>query len=131
MNGAGSSVLVIEDNPINRELVVTILESCGFTVLQANDATSGIALARAEHPSVILMDVGLPDVDGLAATRILKADPSTAAIPVIAVSAHAMKADESRALAIGCDAYITKPIDTRSLPMIVGRFAERAVTHRR
>ena len=118
-------VLVVEDNRMNRELAATILNAAGFTVLQAADAETGIALARSEQPNVILMDVGLPGVDGLAATRILKADAGTSAIPVIAVSAHAMKMDEARALASGCDAYLTKPIDTRALASIVGRFADR------
>jgi CheY-like chemotaxis protein len=118
-------VLVVEDNAMNRELAVTILEAAGFVVVQAVDAESGVALAFEEHPDVILMDVGLPGVDGLAATRTLKDDPRTASIPVIAVSAHAMKVDESRALAYGADAYVTKPIDTRSLAEIVRRFAER------
>ena len=118
-------ILVVEDNIMNRELVVTVLEAAGFTALQCDDAEHAIALAASELPDVILMDVGLPGIDGLAATRMLKGDPRTANIPVVAVSAHAMKADETRALAAGCHAYLTKPIDTRSLPMIVRRFLAR------
>jgi CheY-like chemotaxis protein len=115
-------ILIVEDNLMNRELVVTVLEAAGFIVLQSEDAEQALAVAISEHPDVILMDVGLPGIDGLAATRMLKGDPRTAHIPVVAVSAHAMKADETRALAAGCHAYLTKPIDVRSLPMIVRGF---------
>lgn len=118
-------VLVVEDNAMNRELAVTILEAAGFLVLQAVDAESGVAMAIEEQPDVILMDVGLPGVDGLAAAQSLKFDARTTSIPIVAVSAHAMKLDEQRALAHGCDAYITKPIDTRALADIVRRFARR------
>src|SRR5439155_9420825 len=86
------------------------------------DAEKGIALAKAEKPSLILMDVGLPGIDGLSATGILKRAAETKEIPVVALTAHAMKGDEEKALAAGCAGYIRKPIDTRALPQMVARF---------
>ena len=103
-------VLIIEDLPINMLLTVAILERAGHQAIEAETATAGIALARLHRPDVILMDIQLPDMDGLAATRILKADPQLQAIPVIAVTAFAMKGDEDAVIAAGCDGYVTKPI---------------------
>jgi len=106
-------VLVVEDNPTNMELVVDLLEAAGFQVLKAFTAEVGMALARTEQPDVIVMDVGLPGMDGLTATRVLKGDPKTKHIPIIATTSHAMKGDEENILAAGCECYITKPINTR------------------
>lgn len=106
-------ILVVEDTPVNLELVVDLLEAAGHTVLTAEAAEPGIALARREVPDLILMDVDLPGIDGLAATRLLKQDPATRAIPVIALTAHAMPQDERDARCAGCVGYLTKPIDTR------------------
>ncbi|MEO8154747.1 MAG: response regulator [Rhizobacter sp.] len=103
-------VLIIEDLPINMLLTVAILERAGHQAIEAETAAAGIALARTQRPDVILMDIQLPDMDGLAATRILKADPQLQSIPVIAVTAFAMKGDEEAVLAAGCDGYVTKPI---------------------
>jgi len=103
-------VLVIEDNPDNMLLTVILLESVGHVVLPAIDAEAGLALARKERPDLILMDVQLPGMDGLAATALLKADEATRAIPVIALTALAMKGDEERIRAAGCDGYIAKPM---------------------
>ncbi len=103
-------VLIIEDLPVNMLLTVAILERAGHTTLEAETATDGIALAREHRPDVILMDIQLPDMDGLAATRILKADPQMRHTPVIAVTAFAMKGDEATMRAAGCDGYITKPL---------------------
>jgi two-component system, cell cycle response regulator DivK len=119
---AGEKILVVEDNPVNMELTADILGAAGYTVLQAENAERGIALARTERPALILMDVRLPGMDGLSATEILKAEPETRAIPVVALTAHAMKGDEAKALAAGCEGYITKPIDTRALPHEVAGF---------
>jgi CheY-like chemotaxis protein len=119
---AGEKILVIEDNPVNRELTADILGAAGYTVLQAENAERGIALARVERPALILMDVRLPGMDGLSATEILKGEAETREIPVVALTAHAMKGDEEKALAAGCEGYITKPIDTRSLPQGVAGF---------
>ena len=105
-----AKVLVIEDNPINMTLAVFLLQSVGHTVISASDAEAGLALARAEHPSLILMDIQLPGMDGLEATGVLKRDVETRTIPVIALTALAMKGDEERIRAAGCDGYIAKPI---------------------
>jgi len=103
-------VLVIEDNPANMKLVALLLDNVGHAVLRAVDAETGLMLARAEHPDLILMDVQLPGMDGFAATAILKQDPATAGIPVIALTSMAMKADQERSQVAGCDAYIAKPL---------------------
>jgi two-component system cell cycle response regulator DivK len=103
-------VLIIEDLPINMLLAVAILQRAGHQAIEAETASAGIALARKHLPDNILMDIQLPDMDGLAATRLIKADPQLQAIPVIAVTAFAMKGDEEAVRAAGCDGYITKPI---------------------
>ena len=107
------TVLVIEDNPMNMKLVKTLLRVDGYNILEAEEATSGIDLARSQNPDLILMDIQLPGMDGLEATRLIKADSALQGIPVIAISAHAMEGDAQSALDAGCDAYITKPLDTR------------------
>jgi len=103
-------VLIVEDNPANMTLAVFLLESAGHSVIRATNAEVGLTLARAEHPHLILMDIQLPGMDGLAATVLLKQDPATRAIPVIALTALAMKGDEARIRAAGCDGYIAKPL---------------------
>jgi two-component system, cell cycle response regulator DivK len=103
-------VLVVEDNPANMTLATFLLKSAGHTVLSATDAESGLTLARSEQPDLILMDIQLPGMDGLQATALLKADEATRAIPVIALTALAMKGDEERIRAAGCDGYIAKPM---------------------
>ena len=110
-----ASILVIEDNPANMKLVSLLLLRVGHTVLCAVDAEAGLILARTDHPDLILMDIQLPGLDGLAATVLLKQDPTTAAIPVIALTAMAMKDDEEKAKAAGCDGYIPKPLRFREL----------------
>ncbi|NOY80595.1 MAG: response regulator [Kiritimatiellaeota bacterium] len=113
-HGRQRTVLVVEDNPLNLELVTDVMTAHGWRVLQASRAAEGIALARSHNPDVILMDVSLPGMDGLRATAALARDPCTRDIPVIGVSAHAMKGDEKAAFRAGCCGYITKPIDVRS-----------------
>jgi two-component system cell cycle response regulator DivK len=105
-----AKVLVVEDNPTNMTLAVFLLESVGHTVLRASDAEVGLRLAREEHPALILMDIQLPGMDGLEATQVLKREESTRTIPVIALTALAMKGDEERIRAAGCDGYIAKPM---------------------
>jgi len=107
-------VLLIEDNPLNLELAVDLLEIDGHEVLTATTAEKGIELAKKETPDLILMDISLPGMDGLEATRILKKDETTKNIPIVAMSAHAMKGDEEKAREAGCVGYIKKPIDTKS-----------------
>lgn len=115
-------ILVVEDNPANLKLATFLLESAGHEVLSAPDAEAGLALARGAQPALILMDIQLPGMDGLEATGELKRDGATRGIPVIALTALAMKGDEERILAAGCDGYIAKPIDYRSFLATVGRF---------
>jgi len=115
-------ILVVEDDPLNMELVSDLLTVHGYTVLQATTGQEALALAAREQPDLILMDIGLPGMDGLAACRALKADPTTVAIPVVALTAYAMRGDEEKIMAAGCDGYITKPIDTRQFAHIVARF---------
>ena len=110
-----SKILVVEDNPANIKLATFLLEKAGHSVLSAMDAEAGLALARAEQPDLILMDIQLPGMDGLEATTLLKQDPATRAIPVIALTALAMKGDEERSHAAGCDGYIAKPLRYQEL----------------
>jgi two-component system cell cycle response regulator DivK len=105
-----ATVLVVEDNAANMKLATFLLQGAGHTVLRATDAETGLTLARTEQPSLILMDIQLPGMDGLAATAVLKRDEATRAIPVIALTALAMKGDEERIRAAGCDGYIAKPM---------------------
>ena len=117
-----ATVLVVEDNPANMTLAVFLLQSAGHTVLSAIDAEAGLTLARTEHPNLILMDIQLPGMDGLEATVLLKRDEGTRDIPVIALTALAMKGDEERIRAAGCDGYIAKPLAYRDfLATIAGQ----------
>ncbi len=104
-------ILVIEDNENNRVLLTRRLKARGHEVLTAEDAEQGLALAQSGLSDLILMDIGLPGLDGWAATRRLKAHPATRQIPIIALTAHAMQGDREKAVEAGCDAYETKPID--------------------
>ncbi|HXP95294.1 MAG TPA: response regulator [Telmatospirillum sp.] len=106
-------ILIIEDNAANMKLVVVLLEKEGYEVLQATDAEDGIRLTRERHPDLILMDVQLPRMDGLTATRLLKGDLATRDIRIVALTAFAMPGDHERIAAAGCDGYITKPIHYR------------------
>jgi two-component system, cell cycle response regulator DivK len=122
-----TTVLVIEDTPANMKLVTMLLEHSGYAVLQATDAPAGIALAREHHPQLILMDMQLPGMDGLEATRVLKTDPATQdikAVRVVALTAFAMKGDEQRMLHAGCDGYIAKPIQYKDFLVEVARLLE-------
>jgi two-component system cell cycle response regulator DivK len=104
-----ATVVIVEDNPANLKLARLVLERAGHRVIAASAAEEGIELARAQQPDMVLMDVQLPGIDGLAATAQLKADPATAHIPVVALTAFAMKGDEERIRAAGCDGYLSKP----------------------
>lgn len=108
-------ILLVEDNEMNRDMLSRRLERKGYTVTCAMDGQEGVAKARAERPDLILMDMSLPVLDGWAATKQLKADDGTRAIPVIALTAHAMAEDEARAREAGCDDYDTKPVELERL----------------
>ena len=111
-------ILLVEDNEMNRDMLSRRLERKGYQILIAVDGGEGIELARAQAPDLILMDMSLPVVDGWEATRRLKAAPETQQIPVIALTAHAMRGDQEKALEAGCDDYDTKPVD---LPRLLGK----------
>jgi two-component system cell cycle response regulator DivK len=115
-------VLVVEDNPVNLELVAALLESEGCGVILAETADVSLRLAVTERPDLIVMDIQLPGMSGHDATRRLKADPATAAIPVVALTAHAMRGEEARAREAGFDAFLTKPIDTQAFRETLRRF---------
>ena len=114
-------ILIVEDVEYNRDLLVQLLEE-EYDVMTAADGAAGVEAAARERPDLILMDLSLPVVDGWEATRRLKARPETAAIPVIALTAHAMQGDEDKARACGCDDYLTKPIDEDQLFAKLERF---------
>jgi CheY-like chemotaxis protein len=117
MNGA--SILVVDDNNTNLKLVSDVLEFDGYRIMKASDAEAAQAIIRSTPPDLILMDIALPGMDGLTLTRQLKADEATRHIIIVALTAFAMKGDDQKARDAGCDGYITKPIDTRTLPAAV------------
>jgi CheY-like chemotaxis protein len=118
-------VLVVEDIAVNLMLTEAVLAGAGYRVISAGNAAEALERLGEQRPDVILMDIQLPGEDGLSLTRRLKADPAMASIPVIALTAHAMKGDQEAAEAAGCDGYISKPIDTRNLAAQVGAVVER------
>lgn len=121
MSAPKATVLIVEDNALNLELATDLLTGLGYAVQQANSAEEGLRLARAQPPSLILMDLRLPGMDGYAALRDLRGDARTSSIPIVALTAQAMKGDEEAALQAGFDGYIPKPIDTRTLGQTVAR----------
>jgi CheY-like chemotaxis protein len=114
-------ILLVEDNEMNRDMLSRRLEKRGYTLVIAVDGADGVAKARAELPDLILMDMSLPVLDGWEATKQLKADPATARIPVIALTAHAMESDRQQALDAGCDDFDTKPVE---LPRLLVKIEE-------
>lgn len=122
---AGESILIIEDNPINLKLVQVLLKKEGYNILTATDATEALALLKDFHPHLILMDLQLPGMDGLQLTKLLKKNPHTQDIIIVALTAYAMKGDKDRAIDAGCDGYITKPFDTRGLSATIASFLKK------
>jgi two-component system cell cycle response regulator DivK len=116
---AGEPILIVDDNPTNLKLARVLLAGEGYVVETANDGEEMLKLLERFTPRLILMDIQLPGVDGLELTRRLRADPTRRDIAIVALTAYAMKGDEDKALAAGCDGYITKPIDVDTLPRIV------------
>jgi two-component system cell cycle response regulator DivK len=124
MNGATKTVLVVEDNDLNMKLFHDLLEAHGYNILQTKDGMEALQLARQHHPDLILMDIQLPEVSGLEVTKWLKEDEKLKSIPVIAVTAFAMKGDEEKIREGGCEAYIAKPISVTSFLQTVERFVD-------
>ena len=122
---AGELILIVEDNDKNLKLVRDLLQVKGYRTLEAGTAEEGLALATTHLPQLILMDIQLPGMDGVTAVGHLKAEPRTAAIPVVALTAFAMKDDRERFLNAGFDDYLIKPIDVREFPEQVRRYCER------
>ena len=108
---SGKNILLVEDNPVNRRLAVFLLRSQGYEVREATTALEALEMLEKERPDLIVMDIQLPGMDGLEATRKIKAQPATTDIPIIAVTSYAMKGDREKAMAAGCAGYVTKPID--------------------
>jgi CheY-like chemotaxis protein len=119
-------ILVVDDNPTNLKLVSDVLAFDGYRILKAVDAEEAQSLIQQCPPDLILTDIALPGMDGLTMTRLLKDDPKTRHIPIVALTAFAMKGDDQKAQVAGCDGYITKPIDTRKLSSQVAEFLARA-----
>lgn len=115
-------ILVVEDNALNMKLVRALLQLENYNVLEADSAETGIRLAKEHHPSLILMDIQLPGMDGFSATRMIKADPDLADVPVVALTALAMIGDRQKALDAGCAGYISKPLDTKAFPGLIAGF---------
>ena len=108
-------ILIVEDEPRNLKLFRDLLQRIGYETIEATDGEQGVELARARNPDLILMDIMMPKMDGIEATRILKADTATKNIPILALTSYAMKGDRERTLEAGCDGYIAKPVDIQEL----------------
>ena len=121
-SGARKTVLIVEDNELNMKLFHDLIEACGHDTLETRDGIEALKLAREHHPDLILMDIQLPEVSGLEVTRWLKEDDDLRAIPVVAVTAFAMKGDEEKIRSGGCQAYIAKPISVNDFLETIGRF---------
>lgn len=121
---ADKTILIVEDNVLNRKLLEIILQPYGYRLLIAINGREAIEIATREQPGLILMDMHLPKISGYDATKTLKSQPETAHIPIVALTAHAMADERQRALAVGCDDYISKPIDTRVFPDQVRQYLD-------
>ena len=118
-------ILLIEDNPQNRYLASFLMEARGWEMVHAEDGPAGIELAAKSQPALILLDIQLPGMDGYAVARALRADPTLASIPIVAVTSYAMAGDRERCLAAGCNGYIEKPIDPETFAVDVEQFVVR------
>jgi CheY-like chemotaxis protein len=124
-------IFVVDDNPVNLKLVCDVLEFEGYTIGRAADAEEAQEILREATPDLILMDVALPGMDGLTLTRKLKSEARWRHVPIVALTAFAMKGDDEKARAAGCDAYITKPINTRKLPEQIAEILRNAAEGKR
>ncbi len=122
MSNNGKTVLLVEDNEDNRIVYSTILEHFGYVVIEALNGEEGIAKARSEMPDLILMDISIPVIDGWEATQVLKRDPATRSIPIIALTAHALAADREKPIEVGCDSYLAKPCEPKTVVGEVRKF---------
>jgi CheY-like chemotaxis protein len=113
LTGKAPTILLVEDNEDNRRIYATILAHAGYRVLEATDGEEGISMAEQHLPEMILMDVSIPKINGWEATRLLKANPRTSGIPIVALTAHALASDREKAMDAGCDGYIPKPAEPR------------------
>jgi CheY-like chemotaxis protein len=127
---ANEPILVVDDNPLNLKLARLLLDMEGYQVRTAEHAPSALAVLESFHPRLILMDIQLPGMDGLELTQRLRANPSLDDVIILALTAYAMEADEQKALDVGCDGYIAKPLDTRGLPGVVRAYLDRPVNVR-
>lgn len=123
-----ATVLVVEDNEDNRALVVKVLSRCGYRVLEASTGEEALDVAGRDRPDLVLMDLNLMGMNGFEATRRLKEDPELSGVPVVALTAYAMVGDRERALAAGCDGYLSKPVDVRRLPEQVEEFLQEGAS---
>lgn len=121
---AGEKILIVEDNPLNLELISDILEAKGYAITAAVTGTDALKQVDIEAPDLILMDIQLPGIDGLTVTGMIKKKPGLEDIPIIALTAHAMRGDEKKAREAGCDGYISKPIDTRAITKTIQSFLD-------
>jgi two-component system cell cycle response regulator DivK len=126
---AGDPILVVDDNAANRRLAQAVLEGAGHEVHAVPDAEDALEAVASLHPTLILMDIQLPGLDGLELTRLLKADPATRDIVVLATTAYAMSGDEAKATEAGCDGYMTKPIDVHALCEVVSKHLDQVQDH--
>jgi len=120
----GKTIVMVEDNPDNRRIYTVLLRHFGYEVVEAADAETGLKLVYERHPDLVLMDISLPRMDGFEATERLKQDPRTAAIPVVALTAHAFDEDRQRAREIGFDGYLVKPVEPRRVLKEVQHFLD-------
>jgi two-component system cell cycle response regulator DivK len=121
----GKAILIVEDDPKNLKLFQTLLQVNGYETLEATDGMYGVEVAKKKKPDLILMDVQLPRMDGLEATKILKEDEKMRHTPIVALTGFAMKGDEERIRSAGCDGYITKPIDTKEFLKFITNYLPR------
>ena len=122
---SNAEILIVDDNPVNLKLAKLLLTGEGYNVRTAADAEEALRILQEFDPRLILMDIQLPGMDGLELTRRLKADPATRNIKILGLTAYAMKGDEEKILAAGCDGYVSKPIDTRTLPGLIEDYLAR------
>ena len=122
---SNKNVMVVEDNEKNRKLIRVVLKAKGYNVIEATTGEEALSLLKEQIPDIILMDIQLPGIDGLTLIRQIKADVDKKDIPIIAVTAHAMKGDQQKILDTGCDAYMSKPIDTRELPLTIEKYLKK------